>query len=439
MRIRHQIKYHYFGIGICLSTWIFAASYAFSDDAVIQDQQSSINQGATEPLALKELIAEAIETNSEIKVFTEAVASAKGGVLSAKTWDNPQLAAGPSLKHLPGTSSDPGDTLFKGNFQLEQLILFPGKRSLQVAIAEKDLKGSELALEGMRHQITFRIKKLFYEHLALGEITKLREKQVQSTRTFFDSARKRARGGYGSDFEVVKSEAELISAQKLLRESQAQFVSNQIAINTLLGRPAKAELNLIGKLEAFKPNILVSANLNFALSQNPGYKAQIMRLQKAGLSVEASKLSRAPDLTVGPFVEYARDEKVYGVSVALPLPLWNTNQGGIASASAEQRKEIAETEKLRLEITQAVTTALENYNSSKEQQSLYTQDFLTRLKRAMEQAEKSYAANATTLLIYLDAKRTYFDSLAQYYGSLSQVASAYTELESAIGVPLEQN
>ena len=55
----------------------------------------------------------------------------------------------------------------------------------------------------------------------------------------------------------------------------------------------------------------------------------------------------------------------------------------------------------------------------------------------MAQAEQGYAQNATTLLIYLDAKRTYFDTLANYYDALGNVAEKRAELESAVGVPLD--
>ncbi len=55
----------------------------------------------------------------------------------------------------------------------------------------------------------------------------------------------------------------------------------------------------------------------------------------------------------------------------------------------------------------------------------------------MARAEQGYAQNTTTLLIYLDAKRTYFDALSDYYDALGNVAENRAELESAIGIPLE--
>ena len=55
----------------------------------------------------------------------------------------------------------------------------------------------------------------------------------------------------------------------------------------------------------------------------------------------------------------------------------------------------------------------------------------------MAQAEKSYAQNATSLLIYLDARRTYFDALADYHEAIADVATARAELESAVGASLQ--
>ena len=79
-------------------------------------------------------------------------------------------------------------------------------------------------------------------------------------------------------------------------------------------------------------------------------------------------------------------------------------------------------------------TALE---TAKAQLALYSPGFIDRLKAVMSQAEQAYAQNTTTLIIYLDAKRTYFDTLAEYYDALGNVAQSRADLESAIGVPLD--
>ena len=107
------------------------------------------------------------------------------------------------------------------------------------------------------------------------------------------------------------------------------------------------------------------------------------------------------------------------------------------TATAEQRKVFAETERLRREIAGAVAKAATQMTTARSQLALYSPAYLEQLKSVVDQAARSYAQNATSLLIYLDAKRTYFDTLADYYEAIANLAGSRAELESAVGVPLE--
>ena len=401
-------------------------------------QDKNLQTESASETSLQALIEEALENNPEIQVFNATLSKAKGDITTARTWENPELSVGPGIKKLPDSSEGPGDRFFKGNLEFTQKILFPGKRSLEIAIAKHEVNSASIALEAIRSQLSFKVQKTFYELLGNRAIVNLREDQVEASKNFLASAKKRATSGFGSDFDAIKGEAEYISSQTLLREARAKATSSRFELNTLLGREATREISLTNKIEEFKVPILFPDILGVALNENPSLRVQLLNAEKAGLSVDAAKLSRAPDLNVGPFVEYGRDEQVYGFGVSVPLPLWDQKTGPIESANAEKVKAIAEVGKLKLEITQTVQTALENFNASKDELALYSGDFLKRLKNSMNQAQKSYETGGTTFLIFLDTKRTYFDAYASYYEALSKVSSSYSELESAVGIPLSK-
>ena len=162
-----------------------------------------------------------------------------------------------------------------------------------------------------------------------------------------------------------------------------------------------------------------------------------MQAQLAGLNLRKARLGRRPDFAIGPRVEYTDRERTYGFGATVALPLWNQSQGEIQTAAGEEQKEIAAVEKLQAEIAGAVIKAAATLDVSRDQLTLYTPAFLDRLKTFVAQAEKSYAQNATTVLIYLDAKRTYFEALASYYEAQGHFAASRAELESAIGVPVD--
>src|SRR5262249_36740322 len=148
------------------------------------------------------------------------------------------------------------------------------------------------------------------------------------------------------------------------------------------------------------------------MARNPAIQTQTRQVEIAGLTLRSTRFGRRPDFAIGPSVEYLEHEQTYGISATLALPLWDQKQGAIETATAEQKKAFAELEKTRAEIAGEVSRATTNLDSARNQLALYSSTFLDQLKGLMAQAEQSYAQNATTLLIYLDAKRTYFDTLA---------------------------
>ena len=387
-------------------------------------------------LTLSAAIAEALAHNPEMRSLEAGVAGAKGGVTTARTFANPELSIAPGIKHV--SEGGVSKSEFHGNFELSQLFEFPGKRALKIAIAEKNVALQQLALEGFGFELSAKVRRAFYEMLAAQKIVGLRNEQVGSAKTFVESATKRAESGYASDFETMKSQADLIAAQRELLESQGKVAGARATINALLGRSPSGSLAVAGSLENLAPQAVSTGDfVSLAMARNPSLRTLGMQAESAGLNLKATRFGRRPDFAVGPQLEYTKNEQIYGVGVTVALPFVDQKKGEIATATAEQQKALAEIEKTRLEITGEVVKSADALRIAREQLALYTPAFLDKLKAFVAQAEQSYAQSATTLIIYLDAKRTYFDTLAQYYESLGGVAEHRAELESAVGVPLD--
>ena len=204
-----------------------------------------------------------------------------------------------------------------------------------------------------------------------------------------------------------------------------------------MARPPRARLELNGTLENVQSRGTRADYIPLAMARNPAIRTQTRQAEIAGLNLRSTRFNRRPDIAIGPSVEYLENEQTYGLSATLALPLWDRKQGAIETATAEQKKALAALEKTRAEIAAEVTKASANLESARNQLALYSPEFLEQLRNLQAQAEQGYAQNATTLLIYLDARRTYFDTLADYYETLSKVAESRADLEAAVGVSLE--
>lgn len=159
----------------------------------------------TDEIRLDDAISAALRNNPGLHVLEASIAASNGGVRTARTFANPELTIAPGIKR----TCDSGVTSseFHGNIELSQLFKFPGKRTLEIAIAQQNVDLQRLALEGFRFQLAAKVRKAFYEMLAAEKVIGLRNEQVGSAKVFVESARKRAESGYASDFETLKSHA----------------------------------------------------------------------------------------------------------------------------------------------------------------------------------------------------------------------------------------
>ncbi len=390
---------------------------------------------ASEKLTLQSAIAEALAQSPALRVIGADVESARGEVLTAQVRPNPELTFAPGMRRL--RESDSTHHEFIGSVELSQAFLFPGKRELLVSIAERNVALRQLGIEGLRFQLTAAVRKAFYELLAAQNIIGLRRQQLESAQTFQQAATKRAESGYASDFEAVKSQGDVINARRLLGSAEGEIAAARVELNSLLGRDPSAPLDVAGTLDDAVAGRSLPDLLAVALTDNPSLRVQAMQAEIAGLNLRKARLARKPDFSVGPSLEYSKSEQILGISATVALPSKNYGRGEILTATAEQRKVLAETERLRREIAGAVTKAATQLNTARSQLALYSPTYLDQLKVVVAQAEHSYAQNVTSLLIYLDAKRTYFDTLADYYEAIANVATGRAALESAVGVSLE--
>ncbi len=416
-------------------SWPLLLAVALGSTVVFSAKGQDTNAAAgTKGLTLEAAIRQAQADNPEIRVLAADIAAARGEATTVKTWQNPELSVAPGFKSV----RDPSDTQFHGNFGLEQTFEWPGKRSLRRAVAEKNIAVRQLALDGFRAQLAIQVRRVYQTLQAAREVATLREQRLTLAKSFVEAAKKKVEGGYAPEFEATKAEVEVVSAQKALREAEAQQDAARVTLNALMGRNPTEPLTVAGELDASLRVPDQSRLMEQALLRNPVVKVQEAEAERTGLSLQSIRKSRLPDFKVGPNLEYTRDEQIVGLGFTLPLPLWDKKKGEIATATAEQEKALAELDKLRREILRDVTTAAQNLTAASDSLAFYTPALRDKLKFALDAATQGYAEGRTPLLLYLESQRTYFDTQADYFATLQNRFTAQAELESALGIPLNQ-
>ncbi|HEY9509589.1 MAG TPA: TolC family protein [Verrucomicrobiae bacterium] len=385
------------------------------------------------PLTLDAAIHLAWNDNPALRALIASVASAQGEVVTAATWSNPEVSFAPGFE----LARDPSGAQFHGDFGLEQTFEWPGKRALRRAVAEKNVAIRQLALDGFRSQLAIRVRRAYFNLLATRERMSLLEQRLTLAKLFAEAARKKVEGGFAAEFEATKAEVEIVGAQTRLRDARAQHDAARVELNSLFGRAPAAALSLADELNHRIDLPDRSAWMEDALTRNPAIKIQEAEVERTGLSLKSIRRSRRPDFTVGPSVEYTRDEQIVGFGVSVPLPLWDRKKGELATATAEQERALAELENLRREIQRDVTIGWQNLIAARESLAFYTPELRAKLKASLDAASQSYSAGQTPLLLYLESQRTYFDTQADYFDALQKCYETQAAVESAAGHSLQ--
>ena len=417
----------------CCHLPVFLALMLGSQAAPAQPTNSLPNAPSPEQrdaAALEVLISEAWTNNPEVRLFEAAVAGARGELVTAKTWENPQLSV------TPGVFRDSGGNWGHVGFEFSQTILFPGKRALRRAVAEKAVESRRLAATAFRTQLAIQVHRAFYSLLAARQVVALRQRHLELAQSFLESARKKVEGGFAPDFEQTKAEVDVAAGLKSLRQAQAEEAVARTALNSLVGRKLDAAVTIAGEFSE-SPSVPDEMTLlSYALAQNPSLKIQAAEVERTGLSLALTRKSRLPDFTIGPTVEYQQPEQVYGIGISLPVPLWDKKKGAITTATAEQERALAEFATLRRDIVRAVSSAAHLLTAARESLAIYTPAFRGKLKSALDSATQSYAEGRTSLLVFLETERTFYDTEAGYYETLQRLYDAQAALEAGLGMPL---
>ena len=423
MKFRFCLKLPLLAAVLLGSSTSFRAS---AQDVNITTESNSVN--------LDKALRLALENNPEIKSLSADIDAAQGEVVTAKTWQNPEISFAPGVDR----TREPNDTLFHGDFGLQQTIEWPGKRALRSAVAEKNVTVRRLALDGFRSQLAIQVRRAYYTLIATREGISLHQQRLEIAKSFAEVATKKVQAGFAPDFEEIKANLEILTAQKVLTDAQSQYQAAQVNLNSLMGRYPLTPLTVVGRLETNFDSPAESNLISQALEGNPGIKVQKAQFERMGLNLVSVRKSRLPDFKVGPQLEYTRDEQIIGFGVSLPIPLWDKKKGEIATATSEKEKAAAELERLQRDVMQNVATASQQLSAVKASIAIYSPALQKRLKTALDAASQSYDSGKTSMLNYLETQRTYFDMQSDYLDTLRKLYDAEAELESAVGQPLDQ-
>lgn len=394
--------------------------------------------GASGTSAISSLVQEALNRNPELKYYEALVAAAQGQRRQAGAWTNPELEVEGGYRRVEDLAGEelPSDGYTVG-VSFTQTFEFPGKATLRKALAAQDVRQARLALAQFRLTLAGRVRQLALRYQSATAYAALTNQVSVRSGALVDLLRKRPLSGAKTLLEVRVIQASQLELAEEATQAKIERIEALAELNTLLSRPADSPLQLPSVIAPPPLVIYDPAQLNLLASRhNPLLRLREAEIEKARLTVDAARLEKMPDFSIGPFFSQdvaGEEETNIGVVASAQLPLWDRNEGAIVSAKA--RTVAARYLKLRAQrqVEKEVTSRWRIYQATRTLVAGLDPQTLSDLEAAAELADRQYRQGAVSVELYLESQRALLNSQKVYHQTVLRLWNSLLDLELMTG------
>ncbi len=340
-------------------------------------------------------------------------------------------------KHLqPGTLSQLVHTL-----AVSEVIDVWAKRQARIRAADLGIEQRRLRIEDALREIVYVVRGAFLDVVREQLENELRRDMKKHHDETVRLSRARVAAGEIAPFEGQKIELEGLKYQNALIDSELGLDLARERLAALLGLPTAAQLPGAAVVTATPRTPPTLAPLVArALEDRPDLRAAKKGQIVTDAMISAAQREAYPDISVGlaythsEFTASGDNANALGLSVSLPLPIFDKNQAGIARSRLEHKRAENDTARLNLVIQHEVADAVRRLERSGTLLDVYEGGgMLSRADNALRVAESSYKAGAVSLLELLEAQRTYIETRVQYLEVQDDYRKATIEVTHAVG------
>ena len=396
------------------------------------------DQPISEPL--RELLAEAIENNPEIRAARREQEAAMQRVAPAGALDDPMLEAG--ILNLPATSwSFAREDMTMKMLGLSQRFPYPGKRGLKQGVALLDSESLDHAYAETMNRVVRDARVAYYELALVRRSIRLVEDGRALVRQLLKVADARYAVGQGNQVDVLRGQTQLSRlSEEVFRLEREQAVS-AAELARVLGRDsALAAFDV--RLEARAIRLDLAQLRQEAMTRRPQLLALESVVARNRRSIDLAKIERYPDFDVR--LAYGQRDRMPGgtgrsdmvsVTVAMNLPIWERTktQPRIAEAAAMHEQALsllqAQRNETAIRLGQQIAAAEQSLRTAR----LYRTEIIPQAYATIDAAIVAYQVGRSDFALLLDNQRAVLDFLLGEAAAIAACNKALAEIDFMTG------
>lgn len=421
------------------SSFLFVVCLATTLGLVAQAESDPVLSPAAEAMTIEALVTATLAQNPELRFYEAEIAAAKAGRKTAGLLANPQLGSelGHNAQRFGGLSAEG----VAWSVSVVQPFEWPGRIGLRKAIANHDIELAQLGYERFKIALTGRVRTLAYGLFAAQEKSAAATEVAERFKALREVLVQRDPAGLTPLLETRVIEATELNAQRKASEALLSTQAALLELNQLRGVSPDTRLNISQANLSFRPPPQDrSALITAARTNNFELRVRAVELAQQGFRVDLAKNERYPTISVGPSYSEQKagseQQRIIGVGISLPLPLWNRNKGNIEAAAARQMQAEVSLNVTEREIHRRVIEAALIYETKLREMARWRPDSVQHFKEAAEVADRHYRLGAVPISTYVELQKQYVDAVDGLLDTKKEALEAAAQLELLTGLTL---
>lgn len=377
-------------------------------------------------LTLEEALARAESNAPALIQAGAAVDAAQGRRQQAGLGPNPEARL--EVENFSGSGLYSGLDLAETTLAIGQTIELGGKRETRLRAGEAEVSAAQLSARIARADLTVEVKSRFATALASESQVTLARAALGRANDLAKSAQALVDAGREPPLRALRARTAAAEAQAELDRLIAADNAARSALAALLG-DVTAPQRVVGSLAGQQkpqgvPDPLQSLDVRLAEAQANAARAIVDRERAAGST------DLTAELGLRRFEEDGESAVVFGLS--LPIPIFNSNQGNVAAASADVRAANSRRVQSIAESVQRTRAAEDAYAAAESRVRTLEEIAGPTAQEALNLARTGFEAGRFSLLDVLDAEDAFASAQATLIEAQRDRAVAAAELERAL-------
>ena len=383
-------------------------------------------------ITLEELQQMALQNNPTLAQATANIRAAEGRKQQSGLYPNPTV--GYQGEEIRGGSFRGGEQ----GFFVQQNIVTAGKLGLNRNIFEQEKRQAETEADEQKLRVVTNVKMSYIQALAAQQTLELRHNLSKLAQDAVETSRQLANVGQADAPDVLEAEVEEQQAELAvtMAEQSQQRVWKELA--AVVGNPHLHLMRLEGTLEDM-PAVDADNFVEKIVNESPAVKIAELGVKKAEASLARAKRESIPDLQLRAGMQQnlellgttGRSTGLQGFAdVGVQIPIFNRNQGSIATSKADLERAQREVERVKLALRERAASIVQNYAYSQAATARYKNQMIPRAQKAYEMYAKKYQQMAAAYPQVLIAQRTLMQLQVAYVNALESSATNSVALQS---------